>query len=219
MGVFMIEISKEDLIVRKILEMDYDSESLFLGNVNAPLMASVEQRLITGIGQDIAVVNMLNSNMIAADNTGIEDIIFEYFFGFVYDYISSNPTFREKYFYGSTEEKVAFFNSLLECPFDIKAINENKNNLFSFYPDRAKLIRESDFKICLLNYQCVRSSYLIRQINSLMRARPHTIILSQGCGLKDNNTLFDGEWVNVWNDFKYFDIGRETNSTYRLEKK
>lgn len=202
----MKKYSKEDLIIREILGHDYNGDSLVIGRVNQLLMASMEERIISGIGQNIALINMKNKNMEFAEKSMDEDIIFGYLWGFIYQYIYQDPILRQKYIDSEIEEKLDFFNMLLGKPQDIDFLNENKDNLFSLEPRKIILTRgESDFKVGVLNYQNITSLYLVKRINLFIRERPPMIIFTEECGLKSGTTgAVRGGDANSFNDFAYF---------------
>lgn len=216
----MTKFLKEELIIRKIHEKDYNGDSLILGNIDPILMTKIEKSLLSGVNQNIALINMLNKDMIAADKSGVKDIIFEYFWGFVYQYIYTNPNLKQKYINSKIEDKLAFFNSLLEKPLNLDFLNKNNKYLFSIEPNEIILSRgEGDFKICLLNYQNITSLHLIQQINRVMRERPQITILTSGCGLKDTTTGIETGFVSLNHDFSYFDIQKEKYKGFKLENR
>lgn len=209
-------MTKEEEIILKIIEKDYDSESLVIGNVNRELMNSTKEGIVTGIGQNIAAIDLLDENMKYADSSNREDVIFEYFWGFVYQYLYSNPILRKKYMNSKTREKLAFFNSILKTHVDISALSAS-NLLFTVEPNR--IIRErgeGDFKICILNYQEISSMYLAEYINYLTRERPQLTILTSEQGLKTNST--GSFYTSVGDDFSYYDIGVSGRGSFRIEK-
>lgn len=215
----MKKYSKEDLIIREILEHDYNGDSLVIGRVDQTLMSSMEQRIISGIGQNIALINMMNKDMEYADKSRNQDIIFEYIWGFIYQYIYNNPILRQKYIDSEVEEKLAFFSTLLGRSQDINFLNENKNNLFSWEARRIITTRgESDFKVCLLNYQNITSLYLVKRINMFMRERPPMIIFTEECGLKSGTTGVYGGSVDPENDFAYFNAETGNRDVFEFTK-
>lgn len=212
----MSKDSKESLVIRKILEKDYYSDSLVLGNINPTLMVSVEKKLSVGIGQNIALINLLNKDMEYADSSDSKDILFEYFWGFVYRYIYFNPELKQKYVDSNLEEKILFFNYLLESGQNLNFLDEKKY-LFSSEPNRVIHLREEcDFRICILNYQNISSLQLAQYINLLTRERPQLTILTQEHGLKTNST--GGFYTSIGEDFTYYDVGGNGKGCFRLEK-
>lgn len=209
----MKKYSKEDLMIRAILEHDYNGDSLAIVRVNPILMTSMEKKIISGIGQNIALINMSNKDMEFADKSRDEDIIFGYLWGFIYQYIYQNQILRQKYIDSGIEEKLAFFNTLLGKSQDIDFLNENKKNLFLLEPREIIETRgKSDFKVCLLNYQNITSLYLVKRINMFIRERPPLIIFTEESGLKSGTTGVHGGSVDSPNDFAYFDV--ETGTDY-----
>ena len=212
----MKKCQQEDIIKRKILDFSYDSQSLVLGNISPFEMANTEKIVMNGIGQNIAIINLLNRDMANVDRSNNEEIIFEYFWGFVYQYICSNPNLKQKYIDVNIEQKLMFFNSLLGKQLD-ESFLENKKNLFSQEPRKIIIARgECDFKICIFNYQEISSMKLAEYINLLTRERPQLTILTTEGGLKCNTT--GGFYTSVGQDFDYYDIGSNGRNPFRLEK-
>ena len=213
-------MNKIKYITNLILNQSYESSPFFLGNVNASLMKDTKTMLQKGISQYIAVVDALNPHLLKADELGEEDIIFQYFWGIVYEYLNTVPNLKEAYIGSDTEGKIVFFKNLLQNPFDIDLLRKNRDLLFSFTPDRTRFfVKENQFKIGILNYQSINSEYLIRAINSIIRgSNPHIplFILSENQGLKSIETN-GGEWINQMNDFNYYDLNTQSSGVHKLE--
>jgi hypothetical protein len=212
----MKNISEENLIIRKIIEHDYNGDSLVLGNVSKDIMDKLP-KILPKVDQNIALIDILNIETVIEKNSNTESIIFEYFWGTIYQYIYNNPELREKYITSDIKEKLNFFYELLQYPLKYDYIKEN-GLLFSWEP--RIIISErgnSDFKICISNYQEITSLYLARYINLLTRERPQISILTTEQGLKCNIT--EGDWVTqIGHDFHYFDVKKHSSEGFRIEK-
>ena len=218
----MSYIKKIDYIIRTITQQSYESDQIVLGNVNSHLMCKTKQALIKGIDQDIAVINGLHPRLVEVDKTCDEDIIFEYFWGMVYEYLNTVPLFKELYMDSETEKKLEFFKNIIESPLDIYLLEKNKDLFFTMVPDRIKFFMTRNyFKIGILNYQAMNSDYLLQTVNSVIRTNsPHIpiFILTEGKGLKSIHTNGD-EWIHEGNDFHYYNVETGDRSGFVLEKR
>jgi len=211
-------MTKIDYITDLITNHGYESDAMLIGNVDADLMKQTKAVLSNGISQCVVVIDGLNPHIQEADQCGDAVVIFEYFWGMVYEYLNSERSLRDTYVDDNTIQKLQFFKTILENPLNIDLIKQNKDILFAMAPDRVKFFMNRNyFKIGVLNYQAINSIYLLQTINSVIRSGPPHIpifILTETEGLKIQETN-GGEWICSGHDFHYYNVKTKSRNGYR----